>query len=589
MKPRQPLSPPLSAPPDPHAATPNSRQEICAGFLAGIAGAMLAPGCAAAPAPRPNSPAPQPAIAGPLDLRQPPDFVRAFPEKQALVLAPAGTGVWENQGVTVRARPVDGAVRFSVAAPQTPLLRLQFRWRGTLAAGLRVMNDHWERAYGDLEWRGLHPNRVLPWYFLTCDGQRTHGYGVKVRPNACCFWNVDEQGVSLWLDVRNGGSAVRLGGRELTLCDVIVRPGREGESPFAAAREFCRAMCPDPLWPETPILGTNDWYYSYGNSQPEEILRVTDRVVALAPRAPHRMFSLIDGGWAPGGSDRGPWDQAKERFGDMAGFAAKLRTSGAEPGIWFRPLGAPTGSPVTLRLSRDARFFDPSTPEVLARVAEDTRRFRAWGYTMIKHDFSSFDLFGRWGFDMGAQFTNDGWSFADRTRTSAEIVLALYRTLRDAAGATLLIGCNTFSHLSAGLFELNRIGDDVSGRAWDRTRRMGVNTLAFRAAHHRTFYAADPDIAVITRDHPWELGRHWLRLMAASGMPLFVSPQLSELGPAQAAALKDAFALSVSQPPPTAEPLDWLETSCPRRWRLGTGQLANFDWISPEGPWPFKD
>jgi alpha-galactosidase len=148
----------------------------------------------------------------------------------------------------------------------------------------------------------------------------------------------------------------------------------------------------------------------------------------------------------------------------------------------------------------------------------------------------------------------------------------------------VIIGCNTFSHLSAGVFEMNRIGDDTSGRAWDRTRRMGVNTLAFRAPHHRTFYAADPDCVPITKDVPWDLTRKWLDLVAASNMPLLVSPELKTMGAEQRAALAHAFDIAASAPP-TAEPLDWLTTSIPRKWKL-RGKTVEFDWMNPSGPWP---
>ena len=80
------------------------------------------------------------------------------------------------------------------------------------------------------------------------------------------------------------------------------------------------------------------------------------------------------------------------------------------------------------------------------------------------------------------ELTDRGWSFTDRGRTTAEIVRALYEAIRASAGPAELIGCNTIGHLGAGLFELQRIGDDTSGNEWSRTRKMGVNTLAFRLA-----------------------------------------------------------------------------------------------------------
>jgi alpha-galactosidase len=296
---------------------------------------------------------------------------------------------------------------------------------------------------------------------------------------------------------------------------------------------------------------------------------------------------VIDDGWSPGGNEAGLWDRGNERFGDMAAFAGKISAAGARPGIWFRPLRAAGARPGSLRLGRNRNCLDPSLPDVLAIVESDTRRLREWGYGLIKHDYTSFDLLGRWGSSMGATITDDGWRFADTSRTTAEIVVQLYRTLHEAAGDAIVIGCNTFSHLSAGLFEVNRIGDDTSGRSWDRTRRMGVNTLAFRASHHGTFYAADPDIAAITSQHPWAQGRQWLRLLTESGMPLFVSPEIGAVTPEAKAALAEAFAAAAAAPP-LAEPLDWLETVCPRRWRL-RGKVVEFDWSVPEGPWPFRD
>src|SRR5206468_2079773 len=92
------------------------------------------------------------------------------------------------------------------------------------------------------------------------------------------------------------------------------------------------------------------------------------------------------------------------------------------------------------------------------------------------------------------QMRREGWSSAsDPGRTTAEVIDGLYRTIRAAAGEMLVIGCNTVSHLSAGHFEMCRVGDDTSGTDWSRTRKMGVNTLAFRGPQHGAFYIADAD------------------------------------------------------------------------------------------------
>ena len=530
---------------------------------------------------------PRPQARLPFDILRPPDLVSVFTEDGQVDLRATTSGVWQASGVEVRTTPGKDRVAVTLQAPKSRVLRLRLRWRGDLSAVRLFLGDHWERSYADLEWRSEVPNRTMPWYFMAWDGERATGYGVATGPGAFCFWNADRSGLSLWADVRNGGAGVQLGDRILNVCDVVSRAGQRGETPFAATRAFCRQMCAAPLRLQAPVYGTNDWYYSYGDSHPETLLETTKMIVSLSPTGSNRPWSVIDDGWSPDGPEKGMWDRGNARFGDMQAFAHNLEEAGAQPGIWFRPLLAADSRPKTLRLSRDQAYFDPTLPEVQAIVAEDTRRLRAWGYRLIKHDYSSFDIFGRWGFEMGATLTNDGWHFADRTRTSAEIVLDFYRTLRKGAGDAILIGCNTFSHLSAGLFEINRIGDDVSGRSWDRTRRMGVNTLAFRAPQHDTFYAGDPDIAPVTEKHPWDKGKQWLQLLAGSGMPLFVSAELRAMTAEAKLALKTAFSQAAS-PQAVAEPLDWLETTCPRRWRL-MGKTVEFDWEVPEGPWPFRD
>jgi alpha-galactosidase len=229
--------------------------------------------------------------------------------------------------------------------------------------------------------------------------------------------------------------------------------------------------------------------------------------------------------------------------------------------------------------------LDPSVPEVLEHIAQSVRGIRAWGYELIKHDFSTYDIYNRWGFQMGVQLTDRGWHFADRTRTTAEIVSQFYRTMREASGQGLLLGCNTIGHLGAGLFEAQRTGDDTSGREWERTRKMGVNTLAFRLPQHNAFFAADPDCVAITPAVPWDLTKEWLDLVARSGTALFVSADPAALGSEQKAALKAAFALA-SRPQPEAEPVDWFDTTAPEHWRFGK-HSQSYDWYGNSGasPW----
>ncbi len=294
----------------------------------------------------------------------------------------------------------------------------------------------------------------------------------------------------------------------------------------------------------------------------------------------------------------GPYTGSNTRFPDMPGLAARIRAMGAQPGIWIRPLAAYPDDPESLLLpvsravdaSAKVKVMDPSVPEVLARITADFGKLREWGYDLIKHDWATCDLFGRWGFQMGAALTNSGWRFHDPTRTTAEITLDLYRAIREGAGeslserSSLVIGCNTMGHLGAGLFELQRTGDDTSGREWERSRKYGINTLAFRAAQHGAFFAADPDCVGCTPAIPWEKNRQLLDLFARSGTVLFVSidPKLIRLE--EARAVRAAYA-AAAQPQPLAEPLDWLDTTAPARWKIGE-EVVRYDWYGPEGVQP---
>ena len=524
-----------------------------------------------------------------LDLRRPPDGIRVQTATGEEHLRLVAGGRWESGDLAVTVSDIPGALRVALAAPSSAVQRLQLRWRGRLDDTRLLLGDAWERGYGDLEWRGFVPDRVMPWYFAAWDGQRTHLYGVRTGASAFCFWHVDPQGISLWADVRSGGVGVQLGQRMLSVCDVVCRAGRAGESTFQAIHTFCKDLCPAPRLPAQPVYGSNDWYWAYGQNSAATVLADAGHIVELAPPDANRPFAVIDDGWQPDrGADKtgvGTWDRGNEKFPDMAGLAGAIRQAGARPGIWIRPLLAPVDAPDTWRLPRDRSVLDPTVPEVQAKVAEDIGRLRRWGFELIKHDYTTFDVFGRWGFQMGAALTRDGWTFATgATRTTAEVIDELYRTIREAAGNAEVIGCNTVSHLSAGRFEICRIGDDTSGREWARTRKMGVNTLAFRGAQHGAFYTADADCVGVTNAIPWEQNRQWLDLLARSGTMLFVSLAPDALGAEQRRDLRAALAIA-SRPQPLGQPLDWQRTSWPTRWRL-MGEVRTYNWIGAEGVAP---
>ncbi len=523
-----------------------------------------------------------------VDILRAPDMVTAFLETETVPLTLAGAR-WTAKDIAVTVEPARAGMPVRIEAPDAPLMRVRLRWLARVPETWRILNDQWERSYGDLEWRGIIGERVLPWYFLAFDGKAAHGYGVATGASAMAFWQVDPAGISLWLDARNGGGAVRLGPRTLEAAVIHTLRGTAGESAFEFAHRFCRTLCARPRLAKEPSYGGNNWYYAYGrNCSAADILRDSELIAELAPGGVNRPFMVIDDGWTPTLTS-GPWDRGNAKFPDMPQLAAEMKRRGVRPGIWFRPLRTTATVPETARLARtrggNGITLDPSVPENLELVRQDTRRLVSWGFEMVKHDYSSFDILGRWGFSMGADLTDGRWHFQDRGKTTAEIVVAFYRAIRDAVGDAQVIGCNTFGHLAAGLFELQRTGDDTSGREFNRTRRMGVNTLAFRASQHNAFFALDADCAPITPQVPWDLASRWLDLVARSGTALFVSADPGALNQEIKGAIGRAFA-AAARPQPTAEPLDWMETTTPGKWRIA-GQEVRYDWYGREGASPF--
>ncbi len=512
-----------------------------------------------------------------------PDFVTARFGRELVKLEYAAH-VWTGAGVRVTAEPVRGELPVAVTAPGGKLTYLQLRWKGQLGERMYLLGDHWERSYGDLEWRGLVPNRVMPWYFLASDGQSLQGYGVKTQPAAFCFWQADPEGMTLTLDLRNGGVPAALGDRELDACTVVARRGAPDEPLAHAAREFCRLMCPTPKLPPGGLFGSNDWNYAYGRNTAGAILRDADLIASLAPSGGERPYVVIDDGW-----------QDPARFPSMPGLAAAILAKGPRPGLWVRPLRAPQTAQPALLLPA-ARFgpsapempaFDPTIPEALERILGAVRTPVGWGYQFIKHDFSTVELFGQWGFQMTTGPARPGWSFHDRSRTNAEIVRDLYHAIRQAAGEqTVILGCNTVGHMAAGIFESQRIADDTSGKEWERTRRMGVNGLAQRIAQHRTFSHIDPDIVAITKAVGWRETSQWMDAVARSGTSFFLAPDPEAVTPESKSAMRDALAIAAENS--FGYPTNPLESTTPDRWTFGQTSRT-YDWCGPEGASAFLE
>lgn len=538
-----------------------------------------------------------------LHLLRSPSRVTAFLNlQQPLHLEASSDGQrWSGGDLGVDTVVSAQSVVITISAPKTELRYVRLRWQMKVSTDLLVLGDAWERSYGDLSWRSLVAERVLPWYFATLDEHSgaIHCYGVRTGAGALCCWQVDADGVTLWLNTSNGGSGVLLGERPLSAATIVVREGAHEENQTETIAAFCKQMCSRPARPMFPMYGTNDWYYAYGKNSAEQTIRDAEFAALLAGSNQVRPFVVVDDGWADAATGvRSPL------FPDMAALAGNLGKHTVRPGIWIRPLIAPTttnpawllpGSRFGKRQERAREVaLDPTVPEARAVALAKVKQVADWGFELIKHDFSTYELLGQWGFEMGADPTLPGWSLHDRTRTNAEVITDLYAGIREAAGpGKLILGCNTVGHLGQGLFDASRTGDDTSGRVWERTRRMGVNTLAFRLPQHGTFFIQDADCVGITPDIPWEKNRQWMEVVAKSGTALFISPGEGARSPDVVAAIRDAFKVAAENSI-GLQPMDCQESSTPSVWSRSAkaGKMPDgtehYDWCSPDGADPFN-
>lgn len=520
-----------------------------------------------------------------------PDFIELTTETKTV------TAKWENDDynlddINVNLNQDNEHLAIFLTAQTSKVKWIKLRWNNlSWDKNIRFLGDAWERGYGDMEWKGMNPNRFMPWYFCAKSEAKSVCYGVKVRPSAMCFWQVDSLGMTLFLDVRCGGSGVNLKGRVIKLADVIACEMRDCTS-FEAMQEFCGQMCEDPILPKYPVYGSNNWYYAYGKSSESEILADCDYILNLTKDIENKPYMVIDDCWQEhhrlNEYNGGPWTKGNEKFPDMKALAEKLVQKGVRPGIWVRLLlNEDENIKNEWRLSHN-NCIDPTNPEALNYIKEDIKRICNWGYTLIKHDFSTFDLFGKWGFQMSPLVTDDGWHFYDDSLTSAEVVKLLYKAILDASveasnGEALILGCNTIGHLGAGYMHINRTGDDTSGVDWERTRFMGVNTLAFRLPQHGKFYEIDADCVGIDGGISWSMNKQWADVLAQSRTPLFISVRPNILDETEKQELHEILKVASKQEHHVI-PVDWEETTCPEHWQDKDHDIdCKYQWFEETG------
>lgn len=454
---------------------------------------------------------------------------------------------------------------------------IELHWECKSDRNELVLGDTWERSYGDLEFLPLSENdRYMPWYFISTNKSESFCFGVKTGAKSFVSFRYDLKGITAYIDCRNGGSGVHLNGRRVHLATFVYEKYNSGDI-LSCLKDYCKKLCPGPILPSFPVYGGNNWYYAYGKSNYNQILSDAKLQAELSDGIANKPFQVIDDCWQPK-KCCGPW-YPNRKFKDMEKLASEIKQAGARPGIWIRLLNNKDRAlkkNMRIHRGRKRQYLDPTHPDVQKYIRADIERIRSWGYELIKHDFSSIDLFGSFGIDMGASVTKtDNWHFYDKSKTNAEIVLDLYALIKEAAGDMLIIGCNTFSHLSAGMVHIYRTGDDTSGREWERTKKMGVNTLAFRLAQNEAFYMCDADcVGIVQGKIPWEKNRQWLELLSYSNTPLFISCK-DDIDDTQREDIKKAYKTFHRRH--EFRPVDIFETRTPCKWNID-GKTVIYNW-----------
>lgn len=490
---------------------------------------------------------------------------------------------FEEEGVL---NPVKAKVTFEIGdslkvilEADEPVEWIRLRFNGNQRGIKSVLGDSAERCTtDDICWSAMLAHAKMPWYFYAYDGEILHSYGVKTGANSFAFFQADPSGITVLLDVRNGGCGVELKA-PLVCAEIVCREGKTGETPFAAAQEFCKQMCPNPNLPKTPVFGLNNWYWAYGIIDEATVLHESEYLSSLSVGCEHKPFMVVDDGWQYTHSNcynGGPWNSTNECFSSMDEVADKIKERGCRPGIWMRPLltmsHVPDEAIFTSSLQKTGIVLDPSHPFTLELVSKDISRITNWGYELIKHDFSTYDLFG-------GNYRNPSGAFYDKTLTNAQIVKNLYKQIQKSAGNSMVLGCNTIGHLSAGIHQLQRVGNDTSGRSFEWTRRYGIHSM-MRLPQNGNFFTVDPDCAAFTSMVSKQLNFDFLEAAAISGCAVFASVTPGIFTSEDEKRMNDILKVADKQQKGNyAEPTDWAYTTAPSEY-VFNGKKYTYDWYS---------
>ena len=475
---------------------------------------------------------------------------------------------------------VGDSAKLTVYPSGSPVKYLKLRFRGDFSNVDKVFGDAWERVgHGNqtsyLEWRTINPHRAMPWFCYVIENGKMHCYGVKTGADAFIFFQVDHDGITLFLNLCNGNDGTDLQA-PLLVCEVIESHHEQGEDPYRVAQAFSKRMCPNPKLPSEPIFGVNNWYWAYGYISHDIVMEETDALIRMTQGCTHRPYMIIDDGWQYYRDDPekvpnpgAPWI-GNSRFPDMKHTADEIHRKGAKAGLWFRPLLSidPVDKEILLCEDNGGYVMDPSHPKVLAFAEETAHRIaQEWGFDLIKYDFSVIDTVGRYNFSaeyFDYELCKSNRKFYDKTKTTATILKNLCAAIQRGAGKKDIISCGTISHLTAGIHSIFRTGADTSGRCYEWTKRDGGNCL-MRLPTNNAFYMTDPDCAPFTNEVKFEANLEFLEMCALTGQVVLASVKPGHLNDEEIAKVNAVFKLADKQQSALGI-ANFDKTSCPEHF-----------------------
>ncbi len=458
------------------------------------------------------------------------------------------------------------------------------------AADIKLLTDSWERCGGDAGIRSLSVGTKVrsAWDVHLFDQRNSVNCNLSFYqiPSGKLSFHLTQQSnseaadLSIRSDTHAGDHGVTLMPDEAFACGEIMIRFTQG-SVFDAMESYAELTADRNNIPKPALIpvGWVDWYFAKGLTTEKDILENLD-FLARELKDFGIEYVQLDSGWQLGIETSppphnviagGPWVPNSKFSRGMKWYADKIKERGLKPGIWVRPFQMVNGA---AERSEHPEWFnqkgqmDFSNPQVLERVRTLFRQLvKEWGYTYIKYDFPSYDLFDAWG----PSLFESHWAHANphtQTITGIQAYRNALEAIRTSVPDTPLLACNSVMTPTLGLANVFRIGDDVGD--WNRTFTYGVRSVGARYYTNGVYWTNDPDCLLVREPFTIGQARMWASLIVLSGGVVFISERLHQLPAERLDIIKKAMPVYRNQGKGYAfgRPMDLLEHDPPELWNL---------------------